>query len=501
MGTVDDSVLPARPLSRARDLLMAGLLGPIPSFRRRHIPIMGTYFGYGALGFTSAAEAFWQKNELGITAAALASLAVLFALPWSVKMVFGLLVDSVPFTRSSRRGWLLCGSGLMAAGMLLQLGNAGGVIILGTIVIQYAVASLLIITGVVLQDVVADALTSDIVPRCEADGSPRTQQAIVQEMAMVQVMGRFTLALSATIAAVVAGWAAGSLPITAVYAIGLLIPCLTAAAAIFGEIPDVKREPIDWMMVAGAAVIAAIVFASMTGQIVQAQESVFVVSLLVVGWLLWRMADELDPAVRRTALAFAVVAFAMRASPSVGDGYYWYSIDVLKFDQAFFSRLALISSSVGVVGLWVMSQLISRNKQSRVLLWLVLVYPLLTLPTLAIVFGLHHWTEASFGIGAREIAQLETSFDLRVTNLMMIAMLTLTAFYAPEGRRATWFTLMASVINLGLSAGALQTKYLTWLFPVTQGDYENMPTLALATVAVGTIVPWIAVLALGRRMA
>jgi MFS family permease len=499
---VDDRVFPAaRPRSRARDLLMAGLTGPIYSLRRRHIPILGTYFGYGALGFTAVAETLWQKDALGISAAALASLAALFALPWSVKVLFGLLVDSISFARSSRRGWLLCGSGLVAAGMLLHIGNASGAIGFGSVVLQFGIATLLITTGVVLQDVVADALTSDIVPRVEADGSPRTQQAIIQEMAMVQVMGRFTLLLSMALVAWVAEWAAASLPITIVYAIGLAIPCLTAAAALFGEIPDVKQAPIDWMMLAGAAVIAAIVFASLTGKIAQAQEIVFVVSLLVVGGLLWRLSGELDPAVRNTALAFAVVAFAMRASPSIGEGYYWYSIDVLKFDQAFLSRLAAISSSVGVVGLWVMSQIISRNKQSRVLLWLVLVYPLLALPTLATVLGLHHWTEASFGIGAREIAQFETSFDLRVTNLMMIAMLTLTAFYAPEARRATWFTLMASVINLGLSAGALQTKYLNWLFPVTRGDYGNMPTLALATVAVGTIVPWIAVLVFGRRMA
>ena len=42
----------------------------------------------------------------------------------------------------------------------------------------------------------------------------------------------------------------------------------------------------------------------------------------------------------------------------------------------------------------------------------------------------------------------------------MIPLLTLIAIYAPAGHRATWFALMASLMNLALVAGELQTKYL-----------------------------------------
>jgi hypothetical protein len=37
----------------------------------------------------------------------------------------------------------------------------------------------------------------------------------------------------------------------------------------------------------------------------------------------------------------------------------------------------------------------------------------------------------------------------------MIPLLTLTAYYAPPGQRATWFALMASFMNLALVAGQL----------------------------------------------
>jgi hypothetical protein len=37
-------------------------------------------------------------------------------------------------------------------------------------------------------------------------------------------------------------------------------------------------------------------------------------------------------------------------------------------------------------------------------------------------------------------------------------MLTLVAIHAPEGKKGTWFALMASLMNIALSAGGLLTK-------------------------------------------
>ena len=56
----------------------------------------------------------------------------------------------------------------------------------------------------------------------------------------------------------------------------------------------------------------------------------------------------------------------------------------------------------------------------------------------------------------------------------MIPLLTLTAYYAPAGHRATWFALMASLMNLALVAGQLQTKYLNQLLTVGRGEYDEL---------------------------
>ena len=65
-----------------------------------------------------------------------------------------------------------------------------------------------------------------------------------------------------------------------------------------------------------------------------------------------------------------------------------------------------------------------------------------------------------FGFGARTIAVIDAATASPFAQLSMIPLLTLIAFYAPPGHRATWFALMASFMNLALVAGQLQTKYL-----------------------------------------
>jgi hypothetical protein len=82
----------------------------------------------------------------------------------------------------------------------------------------------------------------------------------------------------------------------------------------------------------------------------------------------------------------------------------------------------------------------------------------------------------------------------------MIPLLTLVAVYAPAGHRATWFALMASLMNLALVAGALQTKYLNMIFEINRGAYQNLPLLVVTAMIVATAVPLVAIAILGRRV-
>ena len=79
----------------------------------------------------------------------------------------------------------------------------------------------------------------------------------------------------------------------------------------------------------------------------------------------------------------------------------------------------------------------------------------------------------------------------------MIPLLTLIAYYAPAGHRATWFALMASLMNLALVAGQLQTKYLNQIFVVGRGHYDALGPLLIIVVAIGFILPIAAIALFG----
>ena len=59
---------------------------------------------------------------------------------------------------------------------------------------------------------------------------------------------------------------------------------------------------------------------------------------------------------------------------------------------------------------------------------------------------------------------------------------------------------MASLMNMALVAGQLQTKYLNQIFVVARGHYDELGGLLIASVAIGLIMPIAAILLFGRRI-
>src|SRR5262249_26460909 len=135
------------------------------------------------------------------------------------------------------------------------------------------------------------------------------------------------------------------------------------------------------------------------------------------------------------------------------------------------------------------------------MLWLTIANTVVTLPSAALLFGIQDWTEAMFGFGARTIAIVDAAATSPFTQLSVVPMLTLIAFYAPEGQRATWFALMASLMNLAITAGSLETKYLNDIFPVNRGAYGELIPLYLSYMAIGFVVPIVAIFLFRRRIA
>jgi len=133
-----------------------------------------------------------------------------------------------------------------------------------------------------------------------------------------------------------------------------------------------------------------------------------------------------------------------------------------------------------------------------VLFWLAVAGAILSLPNIGLFYGLHHWTESTFGFGARSIAIIDAATASPFAQLSMIPLLTLVAYYAPEGHRATWFALMASLMNMALVAGQLQTKYLNQIFVVQRGEYSELGALLVTAAAIGLVLPVLAIVLFGR---
>ncbi len=476
------------------------LTRPIKALRLAYLPLLLIYFAYGALGIVDVARDIWIKEALALTPAELAGIGVWLTLPWTVKMVFGQLVDSVPILGSRRRAYILIGAAFTASGLLMLAGAAGGWLAFMRADQLYVLGALLIVLGTVIQDVVADAMSTEVVARVDPAGNPRPEDEIRAELGMVQVLGRLALSLGILSVAGAAGWLAGMFARETVFLLGLAVPAISVLGVTLIKAEASERQPLDWRILGGGLAFGAAVIALALGGVPYAQELIFAVSMAVVCAMLVLVTRDLDAATKRAILFATIIIFAFRATPGVGDGYFWWTLDVLKFDEAFYGHLRQTAAFLSIAAMWLLARQLTEYAVARTLLWLTILGAILSLPNIGLFYGLHHWTEANFGFGARAIAVIDAAAASPFAQLSMIPLLTLIAYYAPPARRATWFALMASLMNLALVAGALQTKYLNQVFVVGRGEYGELGILLIIATVLGLVVPLVAIVLLGRRV-
>src|SRR5476649_2591504 len=146
----------AVPAAKPQWAWLDTILRPIRAFRLSYVPVVMVYFAYGALGLIDVTRDLWIKESLSLTPSDLAGIAVWLMLPWTVKMVFGELVDTVPIFGSQRKAYILFGAVLMAAGLIILAGAAGRWLTFARADHLYIFGAMLLAIGTVVQDVVAD---------------------------------------------------------------------------------------------------------------------------------------------------------------------------------------------------------------------------------------------------------------------------------------------------------------------------------------------------------
>jgi hypothetical protein len=334
----------------------------------------------------------------------------------------------------------------------------------------------------------------------DESGKPRPDQELRAELGMVQVLGRLALSFGILSVAGLSGYLAKILGRETVFLLGLAVPAISVTGVFLIRLEAGRPRPVDWRVLGGGIAFGAAVLILALGQVPYSQELIFAISITVVTAMLVLITRGLDHDSRMAIFYTTLVIFAFRSTPYVGDGFFWFTLDALKFDEAFYGHLRQIAAIIGVAALWLLGKPITQYRVTTVMFWLVVAGSVLTAPNIALYYGVHHWTEARFGFGARSIALIDAAAVSPFAQLSMVPLLTLIAYYAPAGHRATWFALMASMMNLALVAGQLQTKYLNQYFTVGRGDYGELGALLLTVAALGFLIPIAAIAAFGRRI-
>jgi MFS family permease len=488
-------------------------LGIVREMRWSYLPPLMIYLAAGVSGFTGIVESFFVKQELGLSAAFLAGLAFWAGLPWALKMPVGHLVDLFWHKKAL---FVYFGALLMAASLLIMVGLTGYKTLMVSILpadVWYVLAALLSPIGFVFQDVVADAMTVEAVQPFEGDGAPVPEAELKRRHITMQTLGRIAIIGGSALVAGVGGWLATVMSYAAMYWLSLIIPAVSVLGALIGswnarrlrfayegqgrsraEICELLRTeectlPPNWHILGGSAVfVAASLFLGLS-TFAANKEIIFLASLTIIGYLMRQLLQELEPSKRRDIVGIAVIVFVFRAMPNIGAGAGWWQIDVLKFDEAFFGTLRQIASILAMIGMFALRGWMSRRPIPYLVIFLSVYSTVMMLPFIGMFYGLHEWTEATFGFGARTIAIVDTMADSPLGQVAMIPMLAWIAREAPQAQKATYFAVMAAFTNLALSASSLGTSYLNRIFVIERGQYAELGQLMIAAALIGLVLP------------
>jgi hypothetical protein len=511
------------------------------------LPPLMIYFAAGFSGLTMIVGTFFVKEYLDLSAAYLAGLAFWAGLPWALKMPLGHLVDII-----WRWKWLLVyfGAGLIGLSVLIMyllLTRTEAMLAIMPMGAWYVTSYILAPCGLVIQDAVADAMSVEAVPRFDADGRAIDLDTARALHTTMQTLGRFAL-ISGTLAVAALniymfegiealGPEAKRATYALIYLAALSIPLVSVSGVLLAawqkyrlrrglrqtglseaeadtlfERPCEETRANPWYFIGGAGFVALSLTIGLS-EIPYGQEIIFAGSMAIVLLLMRQLVAVLPVAQARTLVGTAVIIFMFRATPRPGDGYTWFSIDLLAFDQQFLSVLSLITSVLTLVGMVILRPLMAHHSIVYIVVLLTLAGGVLSLPNIGLYYGVQDITAAMTGgiVDARFIAILDTAIESPLGQVAMIPMLAWIARNAPDNLKATFFAVMASFTNLALSASSLLTKYLNEIFIVTRevrdaatgqittpADYSALGLLLITVTVITVGLPLLTVFVIQR---
>ena len=511
--------------------------------RISYLPPLMVYVAAGVSGLTAIVGTFFVKDYLGLSAAFLAALGFWAGIPWALKMPLGHLVDLFWRWKSVL---VFFGAGLIAMSLIIMVGLIGYTDQMRqfmSVEAWYVTSALLAPVGYVIQDVVADAMTVEAVPRVDEKGNPVDKELRRLMHTTMQTLGRVAIIGGTVIVALInivmfseaetLDEAAKVSIYTKIYQIALVIPLISISGVLLGEYlkwRDAKnlrrqgftagqvREMLtgqeetpapNWWILGGSLAFVIFTLSMGLGEVAYSQEIIFVGSMTIIIFLITKLTSALEQEARRVLVGTAILVFVFRSLPGPGVGATWWTIDVLGFDQQFLSVLYLIGSTLTLLGMFIFRRFMAERSMAYIIGFLTLATALMSLPNIAMYYGLHEWTAAMTNgvVDARFIAIIDTAVESPLGQIAMIPMLAWIANSAPSNLKATFFAVMASFTNLALSLRELGTKYLNQFFVISRevkdrttgeveipADYSELGILLITVSALGLALPLLAIL-------
>ncbi len=510
--------------------------------RLSYLPPLMVYTAYGISSLTSIVGTFFVKDYLGLSAEFLAALGFWANIPWALKMPIGHIVDLIWRYKAVI---VFLGAGLLAASLLIMLGLLSHPAAMRAIMpfsVWYILSALLAPVGYVLQDVVADAMTVEAVPRVDKHGQPFDATRLKLMHTTMQTLGRVAIIGGGVLVAILniykfSGVAelneAAKVKIYIdIFQLALIIPIVSVLGVTLGGVLKLRdmhrlrkqgfdkqqvRQMIEgepqktdpnWWILIGSLVFVVFSISVGLSNIKFNEEIVFVGSMGIVLFLMTRLVRVLEPSARNVLVGTAIIIFVFRAMPLSGAGEQWWMIDVLGFNQQFLSVLSLISSGLALFGMFLFRRFMAERSIAYVIGFLTIIGTFLYTPVIGMYYGLHHWTSALTGgvVDAHFIALVDTALESPLGQVAMIPMLAWIANSAPSNLKATFFAVMASFTNLALSLSQLGTKYVNEIFLVTRevknhvtgavitpADYSQLGKLLITVSTIGLVMPLAAI--------
>ena len=482
-------------------------------FKWSYLPPLMIYVAAGISGLTGIVGTFFVKDYLNLSAAFLAGLGFWAGIPWALKMPLGHLVDLI---WNKKNYMVFVGASLISFSLLIMYGliiHTEWMSTILTVETWFVISVLLSPIGYVVQDVVADAMTVEAVPLVDDDGENFSRDEIKLMHTTMQTLGRFAIiggTVLVALANVILFKGVDNLEQTekislygSIYIYALIIPIVSVMgiflasflksqkrkkliqkgfSGLEAEIPKEKTE-INWWILGGSLVFVIFTLSVGSFRLPFAQEIVFLGSMIIILFLMNKLIKELPKDLRLTVVGTAIIIFIFRAMPGPGPGLSWFEIDVLEFNEQFFSVLSLIASVLTLVGIIVLRPFMANNSIAKIIIILSIAGAVLFLPSVGMYYGFHNWTSSITNgvVDAKFIAIFNTALESPLGQVSMIPLLAWIAKNAPAHLKATFFAVFASFTNLALSASSLGTKYLNEIFTITREVKDKVSNAILTT--------------------